>query len=272
MRKIFTTCLTLLLPLCSQAQSTSSADSNRFNLRVGVFLTDVDGGFGLVRKGEDDPPIDIDDLSLSAADNDDTAYLGLLWKVNEKWRAEFSYFRTDYNSSFIADEVINSGDQTIPVGAEVNTGLSVDFLIAQVGYSFYDTDTTDMGLGLGFHFVNLESFVTAGLGVDDRSDFNFDGGVDFLAPWPNFYGYFYHTFNDRIAARGYAGYFSMAYEEIDGKLSTVNVSVDYSLGESFFIGLGYSIINVDVTEDQGRTEQIYDLDFTGPQISVGWRF
>ena len=96
--------------------------------------------------------------------------------------------------------------------------------------------------------------------------------MDFLAPLPNLYGYFYHTFNDRIAARGYAGYFSLAYEDIDGELVTANASIDYHLGERFFVGLGYTFIEVDVTEEQNLTTQIYDLDFSGPQLSVGWRF
>ncbi|MEM9303947.1 MAG: hypothetical protein AAGE01_17665 [Pseudomonadota bacterium] len=256
-----------------QAQDSGEEPESRFLLRLGAYLTDGSGSYGVTtndgNSGNDDL-LDFDQLGVG--DEDDTFMIGLTWKKSKRLRFDFIYYDTNYGGTFRAERSFFWEGQEIPVGAQVASGIEAEFLIAQAGYSMLRGEKTEAGLGLGMHVVNFGMFVNAQIDIDGQDVFTYERDRDFLAPLPNLYGYLDHQFTDRLSLRGYAGYFSLSYDDYDGELTTANLTLDYRLGEQIGIGAGYSLLNVDVERENSRTTEVYDVDFNGPQVFLTYQF
>ena len=267
--------VTAILGLCAlvllqPALAEPVEDEYRYRFRIGAFLTDAAGRFGISRTNQDAPLLDFDRNAID--DDDETLLAGLTWEISERWRMDFIYFSTDYAGQFdLAHELIWDR-QSIPLGARVNTGLEADFLIAQAGYSLYRTESSRSGLGFGLHIVDFGAFIKARLTIGEDPVFEYASDIDYIAPLPNVYGFLEKDLTDRLTLLGYAGYFSLSYDDNEGELLTADLSLEYLLNKRLAIGVGYNILEIDVEIDKSDSREIYDVDFDGLKIYLSYQF
>ncbi len=237
---------------------------------LGASEFDVDARVASWSEGEDKQVVDLGRIGVP--EDDSSVWAGINWRVSDRWRLAASYFSIDVDGGSSVDFDFEFGDLVVPVGASVDSSLSLDFYVLTVGYAFYKSDRAELGVGLGVHGVDLDFDIYAERRIGNQVTVLGQESEDFLAPLPNAYFYGAYAFSPKILAQFHGGWVSLTYDEYDGELLALNGQLAYWPTESFSIGLGYSFIDIDVDRDRGSKREYYDLDLDGPRAFVSVAF
>lgn len=178
------------------------------------------------------------------------------WRFAQHWRMDVDYFSLNRRATRVLQGEIDWGDQTYPIGAEVDTRFQVSDLRTSVGYSFFRRRDKELGVGLGLHTTGfLVSLESAGGQAEAR---------DVTAPLPvvNFYGMVALT--DRWAMNVKLDWLSLDYGDYSGDLRFVALDVLYQPFRHIGFGFGYHQqlydLEVDRTDWNGKVR----VQFQGP--------
>lgn len=173
-------------------------------------------------------------------------------RFNDRHQLDLDIFDMSQRSSVTLENSISWGGSIFPAAADVTTDL--DLRIYKAAYSYYLLRTPEFRLG-----------VTGGLYIADiglrmswqENDLDEVGEVTAPLPVVGLRGEYY--INDRWRLSGSAEWFGLEFNEYDGTLDDVILSLDYRVSERTGLGLGYNHvhINVDAVEKSLRA----DLDW-----------
>ena len=222
------------------------------------------------------PILDFDTIGLD--DTDMSQYISINWRSRDsRWGAWLANWRFDATGLRAWERDLDLGDGVIiPVGASVTSLFDADFYIAEVTYSFMRSETSDVGIGLGVHAVDLETNLIARVNVGDIIDDEvIRGELEALAPLPNVAGYWSWRFHPRWHFTGRLGWFGLSVDKFSGEMINAHGLVEFNLSRHWAIGVGYQFVHLDVdideVEDEGYVER-YNIDFDGPMAFLTWKY
>lgn len=245
----------------------------RLSASLGYVALDADGQFDVaLRNGKRVRVIDLDRLGV---DDEDGSYWAMIaWRSRtSRWGVWFGAWEFGGAGFRIWEDELKIGDNLIvPVGAAVATEISTDWYTLEATYSFIRNEKWDVGLGFGFHVVDIETTLAAGARIGDYEKSEVLTKLDALAPLPNILGYAYRQFADRWHLTVRYGWFGLSYDEYDGQMTNLHALLQYDLSTRWTLEAGFQFVKLDLDVEKPLYTSIYDMDFNGPMAAVRFNF
>ena len=245
----------------------------RLTLAAGVAYLDADGV--LAARPPASPPVTIINFDRVGLDEFDSSHwLSLTYRSrNSRWGGWFANWRYDVTGERIwENEWSVSGEQTIPVGAQVTSAFDADWYIAELTYSIVQNEKVDAGIGIGLHAVDLQTDLTARIDVGDDGVEAVQGDLNTLAPLPNFLAYAYWEISPKWNTVARMGWFGLEYDIYSGQMINAHFVLNYQLTPRLGVGAAYQLVRLDVDVERKNYREIYDIDFAGPMFFATFRF
>ena len=233
----------------------------RFTFYGGVQVYQAQGEFRSTKEGQPEISVDLDDLGLD--ENELSPIAGFNFTFGKRWKLRFDYFGYHDDNKKTADFSFDFDGVIIPVGANIDSSLDLDFYVLNLAYNFIHTERARFGVGIGIHAADLNLEISGKITVAGNEISLGEGQEDFLAPVPNLYAYGAYAFTDRFLIRYGGGWMSLSYGDYDGSLLFANASFEYWPFQYAGFGLGYNYIAVDVDYDPDNKKENYEVDLPG---------
>ena len=228
----------------SHAESLHPSLDDTWQFHVGLFQQNNKLEVSSTRLGDQEFDIDLDDLGLS--DSESVPQFGIRWDFSEHWGLNFFY--SDFgltsnavnNSEFIYDGVV------YPLNASLKTEFDITVYALALDYAFYKSNTTEIGIGVGIHALDLAAGFEGSLN-DIRLT---DTEEDFLAPLPNIRGYVQHAFSPKFLGSLNFGWMGADIDNYSGSFLVASASLEYRLAKRWSVIGNYQLTSIDfeVTE------------------------
>jgi hypothetical protein len=246
---------------------------SQLTVSLGYMWLEASGQFDVVGpRGDRVTVIDLDRLGVD--DKDGSLWATFNWRSrSSNWGAWFGYWGFSGAGFRIWEEELETGDGVIvPVGAAVATEITTDWYILEATYSFVQNDNWDVGVGAGFHVVDIETRLAVGGRIGEEERATTVAKLDTLAPLPNVLGYVHYRWGDRWRVTARYGWFGLSYDEYDGQMTNFHGLLHYSLTDRWALEAGYQFVKLDVDVDEGSYTGLFDMDFDGPMAVVRFNF
>jgi hypothetical protein len=262
--------LLLLVSANSMAQESSGnplLDSD-WLFRTGWQRIDAEASIGLANPEFGTiPVIDFDALGVDPAFN--SIWLEGIWQSPERWSVGFNYFQSKAEGAQTTSQDIEFGDLLIPAGTGVRTQFETKFYILNAYYDFYQGPNSVAGVGFGVYGLDLVGSIEVLIG-EDRS--GTAESADVLAPLPTASLYYTHAFNSHWAISADVDWFGLSINKYDGSMLAGSINVDYWINDHWGLGLGYSYVDLDLTVDEPRYDELYKVEYDSYFLYISFGF
>jgi len=244
---------------------------NKYTLRLGATYMKAGGSFSSTPDGESTDKLTTGDLGID--DYETNFYFGARWRFAERWRLAFNYFGLDVDGNVQKNfDMLDFGDIDASGFLAVDTTFNTDFYVAQVGYSLFKNERTELGIGAGAHVVRFDTSLKVSGGINGSSGSVQSDTVDYTVPLPNILGYGAYAITPKLSLEGSVGWFGLNYDQYDGNLVTVAANLEYRFTDHLGVGLGYNYVDMDLSVDKSSRKDKYDLSYKGPMLYVSAGF
>lgn len=255
----------LCLAATSPTEAAESGDlhpylENVFVLDLGIFYPDrqldlqVNGTVGDNRK------IDFN-KQVRLKNTDETFAAEIAWRFRGKWSIRAQYFKSADSTRTVLEEDIEWGNLVFGAGSNATAGADFSLTRILLGRHLNIREAHDIGIGGGFHWLNLGSFIEADVLVNGIPVATMRS-VSAEAPLPNIGAWYKYSMSPRWALKARADLLSADVGRYDGIMVNFAVGVNYQVFEHFGIGVNFNYFELDVGVDKGDwrgdIETIYD--------------
>ena len=190
------------------------------------------------------------------------------WRFAERHKLRFMWFNSSRSATRTIDKDINWGDETFPVGAQVDGEFDFDIYELAYEYSFLRRDTYELNASIGLHYADLSLSLAAEASTSNgtlEADISEEGSVGAPLPVIGLRGLWRLPYDFWIDA--HAQYFALSIDEYDGNLQDYKIMVTWQPRKWLGIGLGYNQFSVDVDVDSSNFNGSLDWTYRGPMLS-----
>jgi len=263
----------LAIVLVPEPASAQTADdyhpflSDRFNIGVGIFYPTKSFK---IRVDGSDPEEEIDfDEALRFDEQGPTGSLTFRWRFGEKWSLFGQYWNTDDKSGAILEEDIEWEDVVFKAGTYAAGGVDIDIARVFFGRTFFNTSPQhEFGLGLGFHWMSLDTFIEGQI-ITNFGDTEFAReAVSAQFPLPNIGGWYLFSWNQKWMFQARLDWLSASIGDYSGGLWNAQTGIHWQAFKNFGFGLYYNafILDVDVDDENWRGKA--EAKQHGPWLAV----
>jgi hypothetical protein len=241
--------------------------SDRFIIGLGEFFPDISGRFAIDDPdGGDGSDVDFqDDAGLD--DKQTLPAFAITWRLSNNSRVQGEYFSLGQDGKRELTKTINVGDLEFAAGAQLSSDMDLDIVRAFYGYSFIKNDNTEVGAGLGLHYINIDVSLSGIATINGEEIANAKRGIDEGAILPNIGGYASYAFSPKWAVGARVDWISANIDKYDGTLWNVEAAVQYQMFEHFGLGLAYRYLDFELaTEDSKKGDWKTEFEYSGPLL------
>jgi hypothetical protein len=240
--------------------------SDRFSIGLGGYGPDISGFYAIDQSdGDEGSDVDVDDAGLDGSDI--LPWIGLNWRLSNNTRLQGEYFNVGLDGTEKVSQTINIGDLEFDVGAKLKTDLDMDVVRAFWGYSFVKNETTELGAGVGLHYISLDISSKGTVFIGDLVEYSSKRTIDAWAILPNIGGYANYAFSPKWLLAGRVDWISANIEDYDGTLWNVDVSLQYQMFDQFGVGVAYRYLDFELgAEDRKDGDWRTELEYSGPVL------
>ncbi len=210
---------------------------------------------------------------IDASDSETTGLMVLHWRYTKNWSFQASYWDTDSETKHVLRENFKFGDQEFLAGTSVETGLKASVTRLFWGRSFFRRPSTDWGVGLGLHWLDIEASIKGEIlvappvpGLAGRESSSVS------APLPNFGIWYMYSWSPKWVVSTRLDWLDVSYEEYSGHLWDVSVGVNHQVSDHFGIGLAVNGFRLDVFIDGTDWRGGIVQEEVGPLLSLTWNW
>ena len=271
--------LTSLSVGVASAQESDGSDkyhplvSSTFNIGLGVYRPTKKDSIG----ASADLPDDSLDESLDSTESQTTGMLDLRWRYTENWSFQGNYWATSSDSRETLNEDFQSpiGDEVFLKGSFIGSGIDTSIARLFWGRSFSSSPSTDWGVGLGLHVMEIDIFVEgqvsatgAGGGVTEfrRED------ATATAPLPNLGIWYMYSWSPKWVFTSRLDWLDITFEEFSGRMLDASVGVNYQMTDHFGVGLAVNAFDLDVEVDADEWKGNLGTSQYGPRLNLTWNW
>ncbi len=218
---------------------------------------------------------DLVDLERTFGDNDANRFrLDAWWRIADRHKVRAMWFDSSPSASRAIDTEINWGDETFPVGADVQ--LDIDFSIYELAYeySFFRRPSWEVTGSIGLHYTQFKVGLSAELEVEGQpgTTRTASDSARVNAPLPVFGFRGLWNPGGNFWIDGSAQYFALSIDEYDGSLTDLRIAAIWQPKRWLGIGVGYNSFTVDVDVDKSGFQGSLDWSYSGPQFFLSGSF
>jgi hypothetical protein len=180
-------------------------------------------------------------------------------RLGERWRIEGEYYSLSRGGTRTISRTINWGDQSFAANTTIGSTFDTDIYRLSGGYSFVKDKQKEFGVSLGLHVTDIAASLVGAGGLVGQA-------ADTLAPLPTIGVYGAYAFSPRWVLSGRIDYFSLKYDEYDGKLINLTAGIEYRVARNFGIGAGWRYVDYEVNVTKARFNGGVDYKFSGPTL------
>lgn len=260
------TCCALTLFVLHSAPARAADGDPRFTLRVGAMDIDTSntlradtGSTGFNRD------VDLGDKTWEGR-------VDGLFRISDRQRLIFDYFKYDKGLHEILDETVNFAGSAVPAGSFLDGKLKYQVASLVYDYSVIDGDRFDLGLQLGAEYAKVESNAYADLGALYQGDV-LNEKADGIAPVVGVRLTFSPTERWLINLQGqYLNTSWGNFDDYEGDLSRANAIVQYNVNRNFGVFVGYDWFKLDADKRGSNGVVGLKQEFKGPVVGVSLSF
>jgi len=244
--------------------------SDTFNIGLGVFRPSLE------RKIEADSGKGIGG-SLEENDTQSTGILSFRWRYSKNWSFWATHWQTDSENQQLLTEDFDLGDDNGTVflkGSTIGSGIDVSITRLFFGRSFFRRPSTDWGVGVGLHWLDMKLFVEGDIKTSPQVDPPLKDRVDYsgAVPLPNLGIWYTYSWSPKWVVNTRLDWLDITIDEFSGSLFDASVGVNYQMSKHFGIGLAVNAFRLDVKVDSPKIRAGIEMDQIGPRLNITWNW
>ena len=246
--------------------------TDKFYIEAGVFIPAKNIKLGADASAPEEE-IDFGN-TFDLNDNQTTYFVNFEWRWNKKWRLTAETFAVNNAARATLDSTYVFDDVTFEKGSFVRAGIEFSLYRVFVGRLISSGQKHSLGAGLGVHAMNVGAFIEGEVkSNDDRIDGTFQKRrVSALIPLPNIGAWYHWAPNQKWALIARADWFGITIDQYSGGLWNLAPGVRYQFIDNFGIGLDYRILLLSARVDQNNWNGNFDMNYSGPSITLHGNF
>ncbi len=261
--------------LVSVSAGVASAQESGSSSKYHPFLSDtINIGLGVYRPsqkrrlGADPNDGGSQGESLDASDSQSTGLLNFRWRYTKNWSFQGNYWNTNTESEHNLTESFEFNGRefliTSSLGSEIDTSITRLFW----GRSFFRRPSTDWGVGLGLHVLDIEVILKGDiLGMPDHNE-----TASASVPLPNLGIWYMYSWSPKWVVTTRLDWFDVTIEEFSGSLYDLSAGVNYQMSDHFGIGLAVNAFRLDVQVDSTDWSGELVNEQIGPRLNLTWNW
>ena len=240
--------------------------SDRFNLEVGVFIPQIDFT-ARVDGSTPDEEVDFDE-ALNLGDSQTAASINFRWRFGKKWSFWGQAWTTSSTGDAVLEEDVEWEDVIFKEGTFAKGGVDLDVVRAFFGRELNLGPQHELGVGLGLHWMNLDTFLEGEIIIDDNTtDFHSaSASTDF--PLPNLGIWYMYSWSPKWMVQARADWLSATIGDYSGSLWDAQAGINYQAFKNVGFGLYYNSFLLDLDIDKSDWHGRADLKQNGPLFTV----
>ena len=240
--------------------------SDKFYLEIGAFWPKVD--FNLRVDGrEPEEEIDFDE-ALHLEDYQTAGSINFRWNFGEKWSFWGQAWTTDTSGGAVLEEDVEWEDIIFKEGTFAKGGVELDVVRAFVGRKFDLPPQHELGLGIGLHWMNLDTYLEGEIIIaDNTTDFH-RASVSAGFPLPNIGAWYMYSWSPKWLFQARVDWLSATVGNYSGGLWDAQAGINYQAFENIGFGLYYSGFVLDLDVDKSDWRGTTELAQAGPMFTV----
>ncbi|MCF6308471.1 MAG: porin family protein [Flavobacteriaceae bacterium] len=201
-----------------------------------------------------------------------TFFGGFDWRFSKKWKLSAEYFGLRNRGSRILDKDLQWEDFVLKEGSNVKAGLNFNIYRVYIGRIFTHGKKHEFGGGLGFHFMNVRTFVEGDFFVNDVSIGFEKSRKSITIPLPNLGLWYFYTPTSKLALTARVDVFAISINKFSGNLWNLTPGISYQFFDHFGASLNYRYINIGAEFDDTNWTGSVDVIFQGPSLTITGNF
>jgi hypothetical protein len=172
--------------------------------------------------------------------------------------AKFEYFGFFRNAQKVLESEIEIGDETFPLGSELNSKFNMQIFKGSYCYSFYMDERVKIGASFGLYVMPF-SFSTSALGLSEEV-------MDATIPLPVLGFGFDFAIKPKLILRQSIDVLYLKISTFEGSITDLNVKLEYNIWKHAGFGLGFNTYRMHISNNKENNSLI---DLTG-DIKTGY--
>jgi hypothetical protein len=244
--------------------------SSKFQIGLGVFAAQ-----NSVEIGAAFPDEDLQD-SVDGSDEQTNTMLNFRWRYTENWSFQANLWNNNLEARDSLTQDFPFEDVVFKEGTGVALGLDTTIARLFWGRSFYRKPSTDWGVGLGLHWMEIDAFVEGQIKVTGPSGGEVSGfqreNASVTAPLPNFGIWYMHSWSPKWIVTARLDWLDITFEEYSGSMLDASVGVNYQMSDHFGVSLAVNAFDLDVTVDAENWNGGIETSQFGPRLNLTWNW
>jgi hypothetical protein len=242
--------------------------STPFQMGLGVFSATNDTEISAEITDED-----LQD-SVDASSDQSTAMLNLRWRYTENWSFQANYWENSSDARETLNEDFTFEDETFKAGTFIGAGVDTSVTRLFWGRSFFRTPSTDWGVGLGLHWLDIDAFVEARILQPDGGSIAGDehASASAGAPLPNLGIWYMYSWSPKWVVITRLDWLDVTFDEFSGRMLDASVGVNYQISDHFGAGLAFNTFDIDLDVDGDNWKGGIETRQYGPRLNLTWNW
>ena len=264
--------LALFTTLFSNSAAAQTADdyhpflSDRFNIELGVFWPQIDFT-AQVDGSHPEDEVDLDE-ALNMNGSQAAASANFRWRFGKKWSFWAQAWSTNNTGKAELKEDVAWEDVVFKEGSFVKGGVELDVIRAFLGREFNLGPQHELGVGLGLHWMNLDTFMEGEIFIDDSTTEFHRATASAEFPLPNFGAWYMYSWSPKWMFQTRIDWLSATISDYSGSLWDAQAGVNYQAFKNIGFGLYYKGFVLDLDIDKSDWQGRADLNQHGPLLTV----
>lgn len=242
--------------------------SNRFFISAGAFLPDKN--FKITARGSAEGlgrTIDFDEV-FKVDDSETTGAAEFRWRFGKKWQLQGQYWKVSDSGSTVLDRDVEWKDVILEAGTGASAGVGIDVARIFLGRKFNTGDRSELGLGLGIHWLELSAFVSGQI-LSNIGDIElYDDKVSASAPLPNLGAWYVQALSPKWALTAHFDWLSVNYDVYSGSIVNAQAGVNWSITQHFGAKATWNYFKLNADVDKRGWYGKAEVAQNGPFISL----
>lgn len=240
--------------------------SDKFNLSLGIFWPSKD--FTLRVDGSiPEEEIDLDE-EFGLSDNQATASMTFRWRFGEKWSVWGQYWTTDDNGSAILEQDIEWADVIFKEGTFAKVGIESTVARVFFGRTFHSGPRHEFGAGIGFHWLELDSFIEGEIIIDEDTTGFHRASVNGEFPLPNLGLWYAYSWSPKWIFQTRVDWLDASIGDYSGSLWNAQAGIHWQTFEHLGVGLYFNNFKLDVDVDKSNWHGRIENTNYGPFLAL----
>jgi len=215
--------------------------------------------------------------SLDASESQTTGLLNFRWRFTKNWSFQGTYWNIDSENEHFLTNTFEFNGEEFELGLFVSSEFDLSITRLFWGRSFFRRPSTDWGVGLGLHVLDLGVILAGEVqilpppAVPPLTEFR-RTSVSASAPLPNLGIWYMYSWSPKWVVTTRLDWLEVTFEEFSGNMYDLSVGVNYQMSDHFGMGLAVNAFRLDVQVEGTKWTGGLVNEQIGPRLNVTWNW